>query len=72
MCRYDKLQTQYDKLQADAEMRKESYQRQQSRLVGEMDVVKAGVARQEEQRSHGIDELMVSITIRSVSILGSI
>jgi len=56
--KYDKLQTQYDKLQADAEMRKESYQRQQSRLVGEMDVFKASMARQEEQRSHGIDELM--------------
>ena len=41
--------------QADADMRKESYQRSQSKLQGEVDGLKSHISKQDEQRARGLD-----------------
>jgi len=66
--KHDKLQESHDKLKADADMRKESYQRSHSKLQGEVDGLKSHISKQDEQRARGLDGVIHEIRTKHEKI----
>jgi len=65
---HDKLRESHDKLKADADMRKESYQRSHSKLQGENDGLKSHISKQDEQRARGLTGVIHEIRTKHEKI----